>query len=291
MPINSFNQALLDPTRASLKFTLAQKLEGSDERIKKRALYADVMLDQNEDMLRIAAKNQFVADILASKQLDLIKAILGKDKILGDYDQLDSTHSAIILNHALETGDADLISAIAPHLSDAPNKVNDRDWVLQKARIDIFSGRFEEGQAKISQWVKQGGTLSGEEVDRVLQPVYDLQAVQENEISLELFDLISNSTDSKRHKREILFWKAESYEAMAQRLTAAQFYLRSALVQANGFDEWGQSSRYHAASTLMEAGYHDDARLIFEALLNVSHDNARRATIKQALQRLWLLER
>ena len=139
-------------------------------------------------------------------------------------------------------------------------------------------------------WLELGKVLTGEEVDRVLQPVFDLQAVHQNAIALRLFERINEQTNSKRHKREILFWKAQSYDDMEERITAAQHYLRSAMVEADGFDQWGLSARYHAAFTLMEAGAYQDARQLFETLLSVASDASRRATIKQALQRLWLLE-
>ncbi len=290
------NTALMDPTRASLKFTLAQQADKAGLRSKAHALYADVMLDKNEQALSVAAKNALVLSLIENDQFSLLMHILGKDsnekdRALGDFDALDSTSSAKILNYALERGDISLISAIAPFLGAAPANVADQDWMLQKARIDVFSGRFEQGQQKITDWLSGESVLSGPQVDRVLQPVFDLQAVSQNEIALALLERISAQTNSKRHKREILFWKAQSFEDMGDRKTAAEHYLRSALMEANGFDQWGHSSRYHAASTLMEAGEYKDAQNLFDSLLLITKDATRRATIKQALQRLWLLQK
>ncbi len=284
------NTALINPGRPTLKYTLAQQAEKAALPIKARALYADVMLDPHASMLAIPAKNAFVNGFIEAQQYALLSQLLGHRKVFGNFESVDSAASAKILNHALEQGDANLVQAIAPFLGIAPENINSRDWILQKARVDIFAGRFTQARRKIEDWIKQGETLSGEDVDRVLQPVFDLQAVHQDDISLVLFDQISDKTNSKRHKREILFWKAQSYDARDDRITAAQLYLRSAMVEADGFDQWGQSARYHAAYTLMEAGAYFDARRLFEALLSVATDTARRATIKQALQRLWLLE-
>jgi hypothetical protein len=284
------NTALMNPGRLSLKFKLAQQADQSGQATKARAVYADVLLDPGDVVLAPAAKNAFVSNLIQAEQYVLLSQLLGTRKVMGSFENVDSTASAKILNYALEQGDSDLILAIAPVLGAAPENIDSRDWLLQKARVDIFAGRFVQARHKIEDWIEQGGTLSGQEVDRVLQPVFDLQAVQQNDISLILFDQISDNTNSKRHKREILFWKAQSHDAKEERLTAAQLYLRSAMVEANGFDQWGQSARYHAAYTLMEAGAYFDARRLFDALLLVADDPARRATIKQALQRLWLLE-
>ncbi len=284
------NTALMNPGRLGLKFTLAQQADQAGQASKARALYADVMLDPNGAELSFAAKNAFVNSLIQAEQYALLSHLLGTRKVMGSFESIESTASAKILNYALEQGDSDLILAIAPFLADAPENIDSRDWLLQKARVDIFAGRFAQARAKIEDWIEQGGILSGQEVDRVLQPIFDLQAVQQNDIALALFEQISSNTNSKRHKREILFWKAQSYDEKEERFTAAQLYLRSAMVEANGFDQWGQSARYHAAYTLMEAGAYFDARRLFDALLLVATDSARRATIKQALQRLWLLE-
>jgi hypothetical protein len=284
------NTALMNPGRSSLKYTLAQQAEKADLPIKARALYADVMQDLDTSVLSLAAKNSFVNSLIQTDQFPLLSKLLGNGKVMGSFENVDSVVSAKILNFALEQGDADVILAIAPFLGTAPENVDSRDWLLQKARVDIFAGRFRPAQEKIMNWIAQSNTLSGEEVDRVLQPVFDLQAVHQDDISLDLFALISEKTNSKRHKREILFWEAQSYDAKNERIIAAQLYLRSAMVEANGFDQWGQSARYHAATTLMEAGAYFDARRLFEALQSVAKDTTRRATIKQALQRLWLLE-
>jgi len=284
------NTAQMNPGRSSLKFTLAQQAQKTGLKTKARALYADVFLDPNTAALGVAAKNAFINGLIEEDQQALLPILFGASKAMGSFDNIDSATSAKILNYALEQGDADLILSIVPFLRAAPENIDKRSWLLQKARVDIFAGRFQPAQMKIIDWIEKSGTLTGEEVDRVLQTVFDLQAVHQNDIALDLFKRISEQTNSKRHKREILFWEAQSYDAIDQRMVAAQLYLRSAMVEENGFDQWGQSARYHAAYTLMEAGAYFDARRLFEALLSVASDTARRATIKQALQRLWLLE-
>lgn len=284
------NTALINPGRSSLKFTLAQQAEKAELPIKARALYADVMLGQGDEALGLAAKRAFVNSLVQAEQYTLLSRLLGKQKIMGDFKHVGSATSAKILNFALAQGDANLILAIAPHLGEAPKNIDSQDWILQKARVDIFAGRFAHAQDKLENWIDQHDTLTGKDVDRVLQAVFDLQSVQQNDLSLVLFEKISDKTNSKRHKREILFWRAQSHDALDERTTAAQLYLRSAMVEANGFDQWGQSARYHAAYTLMEAGAYFDARRLFEALQSVATDTARHTTIKQALQRLWLIE-
>ncbi len=272
-------------------YGLAQRLEEQGELLKAKALYSQVLQDKSNPVLSSAALNRYVQILLEGDNLPVLKHLFGeKVHSIGNLKGLKSDSSTRILDYALAQSDADLIALIAPYLGNAPASVKLEDWLLQKARIDIFSGRFAQGKEKLYEWINAYPVLDGEQVDKVLQPVYDLQAANENQMSLELFDAISNKTLSKRHKREILFWKAQSNENMGERLKAAALYLESALVQDNGFDEWGQSARYHAASTLMEAAYYEDAKRLFEGLLLATKDSARLTTIKQSLQRLWLLK-
>lgn len=284
------NQVKLEPGRSGLKFTLAQQRHESDAIIESRAIYIDVLLADKNTPLFNAAKNKLVDGIIDEKEFKLLALLFGKKNVLSDFTDINSAASVKILNYALEEGDADLISAIAPHLKQAPENVSEQGWLLQKARIDVFAGRFDKGAEKIIKWLSNSDLLTGEAVDRVLQPIFDLQAVLQDELSLSLLDKVSAQTNSARHKREILFWKAQSYEAMEDRIIAAQYYLRSALEKDNGYDQWGHSARYHAASNLMEAGNYSDARALFNGLLKATIDASRRGTIKQALQRLWLLE-
>ena len=145
------NAALMNPGRSSLKFSLAQQSEQAELPVKARALYADVMLDTNDPTLSIAAKNQFVRGMLASDQQALLSKLLGQQGIMGNFENIDGATSAAILNYALAQGDADLISAIAPALGEAPENVTPHDWILQKARVDIFAGRFRHAKDKLMQ--------------------------------------------------------------------------------------------------------------------------------------------
>ncbi len=284
------NEVQLDPKRMNQWFTLAQQKQSDGLTIASRSLYAALALSEDDEKLALAAKNEIVNNLIEANKYSLLVTLFGTQNTLGDFSNMESSASAKLLNHALKAGDANLIASIAPFLGAAPENIDSRDWLLQKSRIDIFSGRFEHASEKIEAWLATTEKLAGEDVDRVLQAVFDLQAVHQNDLSLKLLDLVSLQTNSARHKREILFWKAQSFEAKGERSRAAQFYLRSALAKENGYDQWGQSARYHAASNLMESGAYADSKALFQGLLSATNDASRRGTIKQALQRLWLLE-
>ena len=70
---------------------------------------------------------------------------------------------------------------------------------------------------------------------------------------------------------------------------AARMYLRSAgLIDAYAMDPWAQTARYHAAEALAQSGLIEDARMILEHLLSVTHAPERRSVLKHQLQQLHL---
>ena len=83
---------------------------------------------------------------------------------------------------------------------------------------------------------------------------------------------------------------ADSRKAQEDYAAAAQLYLRSAMFENDGLDPWGQTARYQAADMLTRADMFEDAHALFEALLKVTKDPARRAVLKHELQKLWLLD-
>jgi tetratricopeptide (TPR) repeat protein len=99
--------------------------------------------------------------------------------------------------------------------------------------------------------------------------------------------LYTRATESQQ-QREILFWMADAVRGEAKFEEAAELYFRSASFNNDGNDVWGQSSRYRAAEALAEAGLIQDARRVYESLLELTTDSKRRVILERALQQLWL---
>ena len=69
-------------------------------------------------------------------------------------------------------------------------------------------------------------------------------------------------------------------------------YLQSAMLPApNSMDPWAQTARFNAAESLQLAGLTDDARRIYQELLSITDDSARRSVLSHKIQQLWLNQR
>ena len=92
-----------------------------------------------------------------------------------------------------------------------------------------------------------------------------------------------------RQRREILYWIGDSFRGLEKFDQAALLYLQSAMLPGpETMDPWAQTARYNAADSLREAGLIDDARRIYQALLDVTEEPTRRSVLNQRIQQLWL---
>ncbi len=255
----------------------------------RKAIFGYLLQGINGASIKRQLNNLFVTALMESGQSGMIPYLYGEDK---PFDRLDLSGDVglDLSNRALEMGDIDLTARINNSISVIPHSMERLQWLLHAARISIIAGHYERGTRELMEWIDAHDHLTAEQVDQVLQPVFDLQKVNQHTLALELLDEISNRAVSRKHIREIAYWKADSFQAMRQFVRAADYYLFSAMQKSNGWDQWGIAARYQAAESLQSANLVSDARVLFEDLLARAADEKRRAPLKQKLQQIWLLE-
>lgn len=218
------------------------------------------------------------------------RAYLHADRFAGLADVPEIVRYRLV-DDALQRDDLALATRLMRELPEAPADVSPFAWRLLRARVLVLGGRREQGLRALKDLLADHPDLSGEALDRFLQVVFDLQGAQANEAALELLRILGRRDLPGQRRRELLYWRAESHEALDRPRRAATLYLRSAtLLDGRGGDPWGQTARYHAARMLARAGFVGDARRIYEVLLRVTEDESRRSTLRQRLQKLGLRE-
>ena len=119
----------------------------------------------------------------------------------------------------------------------------------------------------------------------------DLQTLQANQQAITHFRRLLTLAISPKHRREILFWMADSFKAMQEYERAALMYLQSAMYTGpDSMDPWAQTARFNAAESLQKAGLVDDSRRIYQSLLKVTKEPARRSVLRHNIQQLWLTQ-
>ncbi|MDH3712298.1 MAG: hypothetical protein OET44_00450 [Gammaproteobacteria bacterium] len=194
-----------------------------------------------------------------------------------------------LADFALSRADIELATQIMSTLDSAPAGADVFEWQLRRARILTMGGRSDAAAAALHTLLESNHQPSAAALDRLLQVVFDLQAVGADQAVVGVLERVLAQPITPEQRREILFWRAESWKALHKYTLAAHDFMRSAtLLDPQAADPWGQTARYNAAESLSEAGLVDDAERIYRALLRVTEDADRKGVLRMRLQQLWL---
>ena len=225
------------------------------------------------------------------KGLELINQLYLHSNKVSDVNVLPDEVRYRLVDYALSEGDYSEAAKIMKSLQEPPQGNTLFDWRMRKARVLILQGEYQSSEELIRKTFSENARITRDELDRYIQVVFDFQTVQQHERAIRLFDIVSLDGLDEKLKREIYFWKAESYFSLKQYDRAALFYLESSRAVADAeHDLWGQSARFKAGQSLMLAEIYDDAKKVFSDLLLVTASDSRKAIINQNLQKIRLLK-
>jgi tetratricopeptide (TPR) repeat protein len=190
---------------------------------------------------------------------------------------------------ALKSVDIEEATRLMSGLTTVPPGTSRLDWQLRQSRVLILGGRYDEGNKVLQGLISEYLEPQPEATDRILQVLFDLQTVGLHAQAIDHFGhLLQLDIDLKR-RREILYWIGDSYRGLEKYQQAALLYLQSAMMPApDSMDPWAQTARFNAAESLQLAGLVDDARRIYQALLQITEDPVRRSVLSHKIQQLWL---
>lgn len=228
---------------------------------------------------------------LRKNGLELIKQLyLHSDKV-SDVNVLPDEVRYRLVDYALSEGDYFEAATLMKSLAEPPQGKTLFDWRMRKARVLILQGEYVQSENIIRKTFAEKPKITRAELDRFIQVVFDFQTVQQHQQAIKLFDLLYFKGLDEKLKREIYFWKAESYFSLQEYDRAALFYLESARAVADGNNDlWAQSARFKAGNALILGEIYDDAVKVLSELLQVTASESRKALISQNLQKIRLLK-
>jgi len=261
--------------------------------LKARSLYA-LLIDQTRDpKVRQAAAEGYLSllDDDSAAHQRLLDALFNRSRRYADVQRIPLQIRFRLVDLALKKADIPLATRLMSGLDSVPPNARRFDWLLRRARVLLLGGQLEQGDAVLSQLIDEYDEPKSADTDRILQVLFDLQTLKADERAIRHFRQLMNTAIDPRQRREILFWMADSFKALEQYEKAALLYLQSAMfIGPEAMDPWAQTARYNAAEALQKAGLVDDARRIYEALLKVTREPARRSVLRHNIQQLWLLQ-
>jgi len=194
-----------------------------------------------------------------------------------------------LVDYALLHADLKSAAKLMEKLQQPPQGKDVFAWHLRRVRILIMGGQHQQGASILNQLLADKKEIMTTEIDQVMQVLFDLQAIEQHALALQMFEKLDLYPLSKKLLREIAFWKAESYQAQGQYGQAAYLFLISAQPLDDKFDPWFHTASFKAAESLVQAELMADARRQYIKLLRITKNAARRSVIKQRLQQLRLL--
>jgi len=244
------------------------------------------------------AERRFVAHGYLVGMLDelangktLVKRLYLESERYADVEDLPPVVRYRLIDAALESGDLKTASRLMAGLAAPPDSSDRFEWDLRRARVAVFTGEVDQGVELLQQLLTADDKdWDQQQVDRLLQVVFDLQTVQYHQQALTLFAALLDKQLGQQQRRELLFWMADSLQVLGEYDQAAYLYLKSAtLSDPMAMDPWAQTARYRAAKALVEAGLLEDARQIYSSLLHATRDASRKAVLENEIQRLHLV--
>jgi len=257
-----------------------------------RAMSVFIMLRGQSPELREQAAAKFVAVLseMASGNRLLLE-LFQRSRHFPETKNIPKPVRHALVDIALSSSDIDRASELMATIEEPPEGSDQFMWWLRRARILVLGNQAEVGGQALVDLLAKNKTLEQDQIDKLLQVVFDLQTAGQHKLAYQLFGTVLRYTKDEKVQREIYYWMADSRKSQERYADAAQLYLKSAMhPNPDNMDPWAQTAHYQAAESLARAGLYDDATTLFKRLLRVTDDSARRATLKRELQRLWALQ-
>jgi len=263
-----------------------------EEPVRARVLFA-VLSEYGSTAERRSVAHGYLVGMLdeLANGKTLVKRLYLESNRYADVADLPPVIRYRLVDAALESGDLKTASRLMAGLAAPPDGSDRFEWDLRRARVAIFTGDVDQGVELLQQLLASDERdWDQQQVDRLLQVVFDLQTVQYHQQAVMLFGALLDKRLDQQQRRELLFWMAESLQVLEQYDQAAYLYLKSAtLSDPMAMDPWAQTARYRAAKVLVEAGLLKDARQIYSSLLRATRDASRKAVLENEIQRLHLV--
>ena len=259
--------------------------------VKARSLYAMLMLNSASSEASNRAATGYLATFaeVDEDERNLLENLFNNSTTFSNARNIPAGIRFQLVDLALKSADIEEATRLMSGLNTVPPGISRFDWQLRQSRVLILGGRYEEGNQVLQGLITEYLEPKPEATDRILQVLFDMQTVEMHEQAIEHFQRLLKLDIEPKRRREIFYWIADSYRGLEKYQQAALLYLQSAMMPApDAMDPWAQTARFNAAESLQLAGLVDDARRIYQALLQVTEDPARRSVLNHKIQQLWL---
>ncbi len=285
MQVGNAEQLLIGNDNAWLRLA-----EQTDKRypVRKRSLYA--LLSQRGYSAKVREEASLKLAGMFQEQengMAVVEQLFLRSGRYRNAAQLPTGVAYLLVDAAVRDGDLSMASQLLSALPEPPDNTAKFPWQLRRVKVFILAGKITQAVELLHQLIQAAPTYSETQRDQLIQLLFDLQTVGENEAAYQLLAQVYRLVPDLQLRRELLFWMADSRNAQEKYAAAARLYLQSAtLIDVNSMDPWAQTARYNAAEALARGGMLSDAAHIYVQLLNVTKKADRRAVLRRGLEKV-----
>ena len=261
--------------------------------VKARSLLAYLMTESSQIDIQQQAAAIFLQTLDLQKESNktLIDQLFNQSEQFADAKSIPVEIRFQLVDMALKQADITEATRLMSGLDSIPKATREFDWILRQARVLLLGGKLQQGDQKLTELIAHYSEPNKLDTDHILQILFDLQTLEADEQAIKHFRQLMNLSLEPNQRREILFWMADSFKALKQYERAALLYLQSAMFAGpEAMDPWAQTSRFSAAESLQKAGLVDDARRVYQSLLDITKEPGRRSVLRHNIQQLWLTQ-
>jgi hypothetical protein len=254
-----------------------------------RAWYAFLAQRASEADTRRLAHRRLAAGLMREGRAQTLEMLYTRSTRFPVIAEIPPEVRYALADKAIADYNIRLAGEVVRGLDTPPEGEAPEDWALRRARILVYAGEYKTAAVLLDKIITGQEILDPALTARLLQVLFDLQAVERHDDAARLLQAVYERVDNDKLRRELLFWMADSQNGLKRYEVAAEMYLRSASFGgASGEDPWGHTARFHAAEALGRAGLIDDARRVYVKLMESTPDPRRRAQIERQVQQLWV---
>ncbi len=259
--------------------------------IKARSLFALLMAKSHDSEIINPAAHGYLQTFkqIEEPERNLLNQLFNHSDAFKDASRIPPLMRYELVDLALKNADIVEATRLMSGLTTYPEGTDRQSWLLRQSRVLVLGGRYKESNQIMQVLISEYTEPTAERTDKILQVLFDLQSVNLHEEVIQHFNhLLRVGVDARQH-REILFWIGDSYKGLKKYNQAALLYLQSAMLpDPEAMDPWAQTARFNAAESLQKSGLVDDARRIYQGLLAITQEPARRSLLNHNIQQLWL---
>ncbi len=261
--------------------------------VKSRSLLVFLMIESTQPEIRKQAATAFLKslDVEKPENQQLLNNLFNHSDRFKQASSIPVEIRFQLVDQALKQANISEATRLMSDLHSVPTDTREFDWLLRQARVLLLGGKYEQGNQVLAELFGIYKEVNKQDTDRILQVLFDMQTIGQNEQAIGFFRRLMSLSIEPRQKREILFWMGDSFKGLEQYERAALLYLQSAMfIGPDAMDPWAQTARFSAAESLQKAGLVDDARRIYQSLLAITEEPARRSVLRHNIQQLWLIQ-